>query len=87
MTTREIAVAFGMSVDQFARTIGYSRQALYQNEIRMTPRAENAIADLSELNHAMFKMETEEARRKFEAREKAVKEFEQRILCRGGSDD
>lgn len=82
MVVNEIARAFGMTVDQFAKRIGYTRQALYDG-IRMTTRAKAAITNLRDLNALMYKMEQEEAQRRFDARENAVKEFEQKIM-KGG---
>ena len=82
MKLNDIARAFGMTIDQFAKCIGYSRQNLYSG-IRMTTRAKAAISNLHNLNGIMFRIEQEEAQRRYEARENAVKEFEQLIL-KGG---
>lgn len=74
----EIARAFGFTILQFAECIGYSRQALYLG-IRPSGKAKAAIAKLRSLNASMLKVEQEETQRRFEAREKAVKEFEKLI--------
>lgn len=86
MVLKEITMAFGMTVEQFAKRTGYTRQHLYQSTLKPTTRAKAAIASLRDLNDLMFKMEQEEAQRRFEARSKAVKEFEQLILKAGEID-
>ena len=85
MKLGEIARTFGMTIGQFATIIGYSRQSLHEG-ISMTPKAKAAVAKLHTLNAVMLKMDQEEAQRKFEARENAVKEFEKSILKRVKSD-
>lgn len=82
MGVGKIARVFGMTNAQFADYIGYSRQSL-DTGIRPTARSEVAIKKLRELNALMFKLERAEAKRRFEVRENAVKEFEQQIKNNG----
>lgn len=76
MTINEIAAAFGMTIGQFAESIGYTRQALYLGSKHSTPRREAAICVLRELSDAMLLADEEKAKRRYEARENAIKEFE-----------
>lgn len=86
MTLKEIAKAFDMSVDNFAKSIGYTRQSLYDNTpVRNTGRAKAAISLLRFLNYSMLQAETELAHKRFETRKKAIEEFKQLILKDGES--
>lgn len=82
MGAGKIARVFGMTNAQFAEHIGYSRQSL-DTGIRPTERSEVAIKNLRELNAMMLRHELEEAKHRFEVRERAVEEFEQQIKNNG----
>lgn len=86
MDIGEIARAFNMTVAQFAKFVGYSRQALYQNDIRISHRSKAMLHHLKELNARMLQMDQEEAKRRCEERIRAIDEFEKRILKAGDTD-
>ena len=79
----DIARTFDMSVDQFAKYIGYSRQALYQNDIRMTPKARIAIERLEQLHSSKEREEMLAVKTRSLSREKAMDEFMDRLLYGG----
>lgn len=84
MTLKEIAKAFDMTVDNFAKCIGYTRQSLYdKTSVRKTARAKAAISFLRFLNTSMFQQETETANQRFVLRKKAVEEFGRLMLMDG----
>ena len=84
MIVAPIAKKFGMTVDQLAKCMGYSRQALYSTEcFKNANRNAAAIAKIRSLNAQMYQQEREEALRRFKARERAVKALE-RKLSQGG---
>ena len=84
MTLKEIAKAFEVSVDDFAKCIGYTRQALYSNtQIRNTARAKAAISFLRFLNDSMFREETEKVNQRFFARKRAIEAFRIKMLGDG----
>lgn len=86
MTLKEIAKAFDMSVDDFAKCIGYTRQSLYdKTSVRKTARAKAAISFLRFLNSSMLQQEMETANKRYSDRFKAVEEF-RRLLLKDGEE-
>ena len=85
MTSTEIhkiAGEFGMTIGQIAELMGYSRQALYQKDIKNKHRMRAAISRLRMLSEEMCRQEIELAERRFEARNRAIEELEK--ICEGG---
>ncbi len=76
MELKQIARAFNMSIEQLAKVLGYTRQSLYYPNGKQKHRVEAAICNLHNLAILMYNQEQEEAKRNFEAREKAVQELE-----------
>lgn len=86
MSVAPIAKKFGMTVDEFAKCIGYSRQALYSPEcFKSAARNAVAIAKIRSLNAQMYQQERDAALRRFKARERAVKTLENKLLQGGDS--
>jgi hypothetical protein len=84
MTLKEMAKAFEMSVDDFAKCIGYTKQALYnKTSVRKTNRAKAAVSFLRFLNDSMFRDETEKVNQRFFARQRAVEAFRKMMLGDG----
>lgn len=83
MELKQIARAFNMTIEQLAKIMGYTRQSLYYPNGKQKHRVEAAICNLHNLAVLMFQHEQEEAKRRFEAREKAVQELE--WYLKGGS--
>ena len=79
MTIKQIANAFDMTVKEFCKYIGYSRQALYQRDLNQS-RAKAIARLLCLRNKEQFEAEIQRAKERFIEREKAAKEFEQ-IFC------
>lgn len=76
MELREIAKAFGMTVDEFAKCVGYTRQALYcKTPFRNTARAKAAISFLRFLNTSMLQEEMGKANQRFATRRNAIEQF------------
>ena len=81
MTLKEIAKAFEMSVDDFAKCIGYTRQALYdKTSVKKTIRAKAAVSFLRFLNDSMFRDETEKVNQRFFARSRAIDAFRRMMI-------
>ena len=81
MNLKEIANAFEMSVDDFAKCIGYTRQALYdKTSARKTTRAKAAISLLRFLNDSMTQQEFEQLNKKTACRRQAIEEFRRLLL-------
>ena len=84
MNIRTIARAFGMTVDQFARQVGYSRSIFYQKRIGNTAKSQAMIRDLKRLDANMLQMELETAWEKSAARAKAIEALE--TICSEGGE-
>lgn len=78
MKFQEIAKIFGMTIDQFAETIGYRRQSLYCG-IRKTAKSQEAVERLKDMNDQMLAFDIETAYLKAAKRRDAISEFELRI--------
>ena len=74
MNITEVCNAFDMSVERFARLIGYRRPTLY-NGIHWTPKARRAIDTLRRVSAEMYERDKAEAKVKYEAREDAINSF------------
>ena len=84
MTLKEIAKTFDMSVDDFAKCTGYSRQALYlKPSVRNTARAKAAISLLRFLNDSMMQQEMEKVKQRASERRKSIEEFKMWICGDG----
>lgn len=84
MNLKEIANAFEMSVDDFAKCIGYARQSLYdKTSVRKTARAKSAISLLRFLNDSMLQQEMEQLNKRVSYRKQAIEEFERLLLGDG----
>ena len=81
MNIQTIARTFGMTIDQFARQTGYSRQAFYQKSIRNTAKSQQMICDLKRLERSMFELDIEKAKDRSDARQRAIEELEK--MCAG----
>ena len=78
----EIDRVFGMTVSDLAAFIGYSRAALYDFEKadRNRGRAKAAIEMLETHNRKMLSEELAAAESRFEARKKAIQEFQKMVF-------
>lgn len=86
MNLPQIASKFEMTVEELAKCMGYSRQALYSKDcFKDADRKAAAIEKIRTLNAKMYQQERAEALRRFNARERAVKELEQKISQGGDS--
>ena len=84
MTLKEIAKAFDMSVDDFAKCTGYSRQALYcKPSVRNTARVKATISLLRFLNDSMMQQEMGKVQQRASERRKAIEEFKMWLLGDG----
>ena len=84
MGLKEIANAFEMSVDDFAKCIGYTRQSLYdKTSVRNTARAKAAISLLRFFNDSMRQQEIEQMNQRFSCRKQAIEAFRQLLLGDG----
>lgn len=84
MELKEIATAFDMSVDDFAKCIGYTRQSLYdKTSVKKTARTKAAISILRFLNTSMLQQEMEQANQRFSVRRRAIEEFRRLFLKDG----
>ena len=81
MNIQTIARTFGMTIDQFAKHTGYSRQAFYQKSIRNTAKSQQMIRDLKRLERSMFELDIEKAKDRSDARLRAIEELEK--MCAG----
>ena len=87
MTLPKIARKFGMTVEELANCMGYSRQALYSKDcFKDTERKSAAIAKIRALNAQMYQQERKAAANRFRARARALKELEQNLLHGGDSE-
>ena len=81
MTLKEIANAFDMSVEDFAKCVGYTRQSLYdKTSVRKTARAKAAISLLRFLNDSMLHEEMEKVKQRHAARLMAIEAFGRLLL-------
>ena len=93
MTLKEIAHAFNMSVDDFAKCIGYTRQSLYdKTSVKKTFRAKAAISLLRFLNDSMLQQEMEQLNKRLYCRKQAIEELKRLLLdgetkMDGGNED
>ena len=84
MTLKEIATAFDMSVEDFAKCVGYTRQSLYdKTSVKKTARAKAAISLLRFLNDSMLQEEMEKVRQRYTHRRIAIVELG-RLLMENG---
>lgn len=83
MTLSNIAKTLGMTVQELSLRMGYSRQALYTYCFKDKRRAEAAIASLRTMNADMYQQERETAMHRFQARSRAIKALEKKILNGG----
>ena len=84
MTLPKIARKFEMTVEELAKHIGYSRQALYSKEcFKDADRKAAAISKIRALNAQMYQQERKAAANRFRARARAVKELELNLLKEG----
>jgi DNA-binding XRE family transcriptional regulator len=79
MDLKNISEKFGMNVKEFAQTIGYTRQALYQvatdkNNINRN-RLNTAISLLQMINDAEYRKDIEAATKRKVERERAINEL------------
>jgi hypothetical protein len=87
MTLPKIARKFEMTVDELAKYMGYSRQALYSKGcFKDADRKAAAIAKIRALNAQMYQQERKAAANRFRARARALKELEQNLLHGGDSE-
>lgn len=79
----EIASQFGMNVKQFAESIGYSRQALYQASCGMSRldkrRLAVAMYKLDVMNEKLLEAEKAAAVKRFEDRRKLIESLTDRL--------
>ena len=73
---KEIASFFGMSIKEFAESMGYSRQALYQAACGMTSLDKRRLAvsqyKLDVINQKMLEAEQAKAQENYEHRRKLI---------------
>lgn len=81
----DVAKAFGMSVKRLAEFLGYSRQAMYMDELKENPRSLAAVEHLKMLNKQMLERDIEEAIMRQEIRIIAIDEFTS-CLTKEGAD-
>ena len=88
MNLKEIANAFEMSVDDFAKCIGYTRQSLYdKTSVKKTARAKAAISLLRFLNDSMLQQEMEQLNKRVHCRKQAIEAFRRLILGDGDGNE
>ena len=86
MTLPKIARKFGMTVEELAKCMGYSRQALYSKDcFKDEGRKAAAIAKIRSLNAQMYQQERKAAANRFRSRARALKELEKNLLHEGDS--
>lgn len=86
MTLPKIARKFDMTVDELAKYMGYSRQALYSMGcFKDADRKAAAIDKIRALNAQMYQQERKAAANRFRSRARAVKELEKHLLHEGDS--
>lgn len=83
MTLKEIAKLFGMTVEQFATHIGYTRQALYQKTVNNPVRTQAIVRQLKEQNIRMLLSDLEAANQRADARLDAIEELRKNVLKAG----
>ena len=84
MTLKEIATAFDMSVEDFAKCVGYTRQSLYDKTgVKKTARAKVAISLLRFINDSMLQEEMEKVKQRYATRKTAIGEFGRLLLGDG----
>ena len=84
MTLKEIANAFDMTVDDFAKCVGYTRQSLYdKTSVRKQARAKAAISLLRFLNSSMLQEDMAKASQRCATRRRAIEAFGRLFLESG----
>lgn len=74
MTLREIARAFNMTVAEFSKYIGYTRQALYGNNLNYM-RVKTAIRLLYFLKQKQYEEGLKKSAERADKQEEAIREF------------
>lgn len=83
MTIKDIAAAFDMSMKEFAKLSGYSRRALYHDDIAYTARAIAVLGELTVYSEGVYKADKARALLKYEIRKKAIEALKERFEERG----
>lgn len=79
----DVAKAFGVSVKRLAEFLGYSRQAMYLDELKENPRSLAAVQHLKMLDKQMLERDMEEALIRQEYRIRAINEFASSLVKEG----
>ena len=82
MKISDLAKSVGVPVSYLAECLGVTRQALYQEETKMTPKVKQAILKLYELNDERCHVEQAAVLEKHEEYDKMIQAFT--IQIRGG---
>lgn len=86
---RGMARSFGMSVDEFAKCIGYTRQRLYQAEKGGSPLRTGhlllACHKLVTLNQELRERALQKAEDEYHDRRKMIMELQERLGRKGGA--
>ena len=86
MRLADLCKAVSISPEKLATLIGVTRQSLYTEELKMSPKVRVAVLTLYDLNDARVAKEVQQAQERWKVRDDAIAEFVREMNERGEED-